>query len=423
MKKAKWGLRAAASITLAGSGLVGLSTVAVAAKEGAASSKITLTMLMDNDFETSLPPVIKAFEKANPSVSISVKYITSTVADQIVEPELQNGTAPDIVTAGPGDTGGGAVYQEYTHFVNLSNQPWAKETPAGYKSALGPNGQVYMLPLSLLSVNAIYNQTALNSLHMSVPTTWNQVLSLCKAATTAGIGAYALGAATDYENQMIIYPMESDLVERSTPDFTQLRAKNKVSFTHSGWLTAFKDEQTMSKDGCLTKDPLGTSITAAQSELASGKALGYFGLSFQITAIEALNPKDKFVEATFPATNNPKQTGLDIALDTSYGINRDVSPSVLAVAEKFSDFLMSPAQLAAWSDATAGAPGIKDPLFKPNAITKLIVSAQADGTGTSVEDQFWPNPNIRSVWIVDNEKMLAGELTPLQIVQAMDKAY
>jgi raffinose/stachyose/melibiose transport system substrate-binding protein len=404
-------------------GALACLTFASAAPAASASPTQTLTIEATTDEQPALLSTISSFEKANPSVNISAKYLADATEETLMPTELSGGTAADIVAMYPGSTSASSVVPLHSYLVNLTGQPWAKQTPPEYDESLGIAGKVYMPAIAIESVVAIYNQSELSKLHLSIPRTWSQVLSLCSAATSAGISAYAVGAATDYENQMEPFLLEATLVGGPDPNFIALREANKTSFTHSPWLNVFEQEDQMLKKGCFTKDPTGTAVTEAQAELAQGQALGYFGLSVQLPDIQALNKSDKFVVTSFPSTDNANATRFSIALGASLAINAKISPSLLPAAEKFLDYVMQPKQLAQWAEENNEAPGIADPDYTPTAFSAAQVQAQKAGKVTLVPDQFFPNPNVRTVWITENEKMLDGGASPLDIVQAMDKAW
>jgi raffinose/stachyose/melibiose transport system substrate-binding protein len=406
-----------------------LIAIAVAAcssgSSGADGSSVTLTITSLNDFQTSLPPVIKKFTQENPNISIQASYIPSQTYETLISTQLSNGTAGDIISVTPGGSSTEAVdtLAADGYLKNLSSQSWADKVPVEYKDSIGINNKVYFTPMTIASLTALYNQTALTKYHLTIPRTWNQVLAFCAAAKKAGTSAYAIGAATDYENQMIVYMIEATLVGNAMPNFITERYAGKVTFADSPWLETFQKEQQMLSADCIAKDPLGTSISAAQAEVANGQAMAYFGQSVQGPQLQALAPSDKFVLTSFPSTNDSSQTRLPIFLDDGYGINAKIAPSKLGAAEKFLDFLMEPAQIRAWAAATNGTPAIPDPQYAATSATQAQVAAQQSGKFTLVADQFFPNPNVRTVWITTNEKMLAGQASPADIVDAMDKAW
>ena len=414
---------ATAVATMIGSGAIAVVTSATAT---AMTGHVTLTMQIVSDESLSMQPIVNSFEKANPTISLDVKYIGGgNTFNTLLATELSNGTAPEIFSTLPGSATQISVVPlgKSNYLENLATQPWANEVPNDYKSAIGVGKAVYSPAIAIESVASIYNATALASHHLTIPRTFAQVLQFCSSAKSDGVAAYALGAGTDYENQMPIFLLEGTLVQRNDPAWMTQRGQNKVSFTKSGWLTAFTEEQEMLKDGCFAEDALGTTVNAAQTELAQGKALGYFGLSFQLPDIQALAKTASFTITTLPATNNSSDTRLPIAIGAGLSMNAKISPALLPAAEQFFDYLMSPKQLALWSELTDETPAFPDPLYKANPSTASQVQEIKDNTTTLVPDQFFPNQIIRQDWITGNEKMLAGEETPLQIVQAMDGAW
>ena len=65
-----------------------------------------------------------------------------------------------------------------------------------------------------------YNDKAMQKNGFQYPTTWSEVLELCKAASAKGLIPYAFGAQTQSQNQML--PMK--LIDRVEPEFLVKRS-------------------------------------------------------------------------------------------------------------------------------------------------------------------------------------------------------
>jgi raffinose/stachyose/melibiose transport system substrate-binding protein len=385
---------------------------------------VTLTIDSLNNWQAALPVIVKEFSKLHPNVSFNITYAPSQSYTAVIGTQLSNGTAADLISVNPGGSSAQSVatLAGQGYLKNLSAQPWASKIPTDFKPVVGYDGKVFIPPMTTISVTALYNQTSLDKYKLKIPRTWNQVLSFCAAAKRAGTSAYALGAATDYENQFLVYMLQATLVPDTTK-FIAERTSGKVTFTDSAWLQAVQKEQQMANMGCLAKDPLGTDINAAESEVANGQAMAYFGQSQTLTAVQALATNDKFVLTTLPATNNSSQTRLLVAPQGSFGINSKIDPSKLVAAEEFLSYLTTPDVIRQWATITSAVPATPDPKFKPTAASESQAQALASGKFTLVSDQLFPNPTVRTAWITTNEKMLDGQATAKDVVEAMDQAW
>ncbi len=420
------GVVAVICLSLAAALLTACSSSSPTKSAGSSTSDpaVNLTIASNSSYQLALPVMISDFKVKYPNANITATYIPSATYASLIGSQFANGTAADIVSVSPGSasvqavaTLGGAGYLK-----NLSNQPWADKIPSAYQQAMGVNGKIYLPALATRSINAIYNTTTLKKYGLKIPTTWNDVLKLCSAASAKGIAAYSIGAATDYESQMITYMLTATLVP-DTKKFLADRTSGTTTFTNSAWLTVFKKEQQMLQKGCFAKDPNGTTINAAQGEVANGQALAYFGQSNQYPTMTQLAPNQSFLATSLPATNNPKDTELSVAIESSYGINAKTTGAKLLVAERFLAFMMEPAENQKLATALGDTPAMADPGFVTTPGVKALAEATQDGKTSLVADQFFPNPNVRTVWITTSQEMWAGQATPKDITTAMDKAW
>jgi raffinose/stachyose/melibiose transport system substrate-binding protein len=385
---------------------------------------VMLTILSNSSYQLALPVMIKDFEAKYPNVNIQATYVPSANYTALIGSQFANGTAADIVSVSAGGASAQSVATlgKNGYLKDLSNQPWAKDVPAGYSEAMGLNGKTYVPAIAMRSISTFYNETVMKKYGFKIPQTFSNVLSLCTAASAKGIAAYTIGAATDYENQMLPFALGATLVP-NTKQFIADRTSGATTFAGSAWLTIFQREDQMLQKGCFAKDPDGTSINAAQAEVANGQALSYIGQSNQYPMLTKLGPSATFASTSFPATNNPSDTRLAVAIESSFGINAKLTGDKLEVAERFFDFMMQPAENRKLCAALGDAPALSDPGFVTTpGVASLVQFTQEDKTSL-VPDQFFPNPNVRTVWITTNEKMLAGQATPNDIVTAMDKAW
>ena len=178
----------------------GCSSASAGAGSGGGSGEVTLTLLSSSTVKSAITTLAQKFEQENPTIKISISSVPDAALPTTLPQELAAGNAADIFTSWPGiySTQAAGVLGNEGYALNLSNQPWAKTLPTRLKSLVGADGKTYFAPLVSLPILAIYNQTALTKAGLSIPTTWDSVLSFCKAATKKGVIPFALGAETAF---------------------------------------------------------------------------------------------------------------------------------------------------------------------------------------------------------------------------------
>ena len=404
--------------------LIGTAALAIVTASSAASAADdqTMTILAASETRTALDAAAAAFEEANPGVTISIEYTDESTLTSTLPTRLAAGNAPDLFTTWPGTYSALSAGElgRRGFAADLTDEPWAQDIPANFADYVGADGKVYYAPLVSLSILVMYNQTKLDELGLEIPTTWDEVLAFCADAADLGVTAYSLGAQTDWQNQFVPFVLAPTLVDRTDPTFLADRAAGTSSFAESGWLDVFAKEREMNDAGCF-RSPLGTSWDIANTQVASGQALGLFGPSSTFGGLQAIATESEIVAAPLPATNDPDETWLAVALGASLSVNADATD--VDLAKSFVDFLMQPANANAYAAASGQAPAIPNDAYVPAPETGLQIEFGRAGKTGPVADQLFPTPRVRDAWIATNQAMLAGDAQPIDVVSAMDEAW
>ena len=124
----------------------------------------------------------------------------------------------------------------------------------------------------------------------------------------------------------------------------------------------------MSGNGCF-KDPLGTDIEVAKAQVAKGEALGMFGHAITYRQVAEIAVKGdasaKIVAQAFPATNNPADGRMAVALGASMSVNAATKQPALAM--KFIAYLMEPKNTAAYAVTSGQPPALPNDFYQPKA--------------------------------------------------------
>ncbi|HWA19571.1 MAG TPA: extracellular solute-binding protein [Devosia sp.] len=405
--------------------------VAIAAATGlltllASASAVSAQTLSISAISGTRPAVeeaVKNFEAANPGVTVEASFTDDAAYLSVLPQQLAGGNAADVFTVWPGtySPASAGILGRRGYVLDLTGEPWAAGIPETFSKFVGADGKVFMPPIVSLPITAIYNETALEANGMKPPTTWSEVLAYCEAVKAKGLIPYAFGAQTASQNQMLPFVLAPTLIDRVNPDFLLKRAAGEAKFADSEWVSVFEHVKQLSDAGCF-KDPLGTDLPAAQAQLVSGEALGIFGHSLVYRQLESLAGDNAKIVATFmPATDNPDDTRMAVALGSSFAINAN-SPNA-DLAKKFLAFVMEPANAAKYAIATGQPPALPNDNYTPTPGTLVSLQYGAEGKTFPVPDQLFPNPNIRNAWVVTTQDMLGGRAQPIDVTTAMDEAW
>lgn len=424
MRKATASLPVAALAAVA-LGLAGCSAGPESAEpqSGSKGSATELTMSAWADDQVA-DALIAQFEKDNPGVTIKYTGLPWPGITTQINTELVSGTASDIVVVFPGN-GGPITAQTLAKgnfLADLSSESWPSKFNEANKKVMGADGKILMGANNFTIIPALYNSQALDAVGTKAPTIFSEVLDLCAAAKTKGKVAYAMAGLAGGNYHLTPYALTASLVYGPDPDFVAKQGAGDVSFSNSQWATAMGQYQKMLDAGCFTKDATGTSLEAAQGQVAKGDAVAMVAVSNQISDIEKLAPSGTtFQTAALPATDSPSETILPVGLGAGYGVN--AKSKHLDLAKKFVDFYMSQEGLNIALKAGSIFPSQPVDGFEPTpALAGVAKQVQSDKTA-AFPDQTWPNPVVNQVFTDELQKFLGGKTTIPAFLKAMDTAY
>lgn len=420
----------AAMACAAAIGIGACSTNAPASGGSSSSSSAGghLTIMWEAQAKASLTAVINDFEKANPGVTVTPTYLAPDQLQQTMRTQFAAGTMTDLtwVWPGNGNVGAAFVIGPDGYLADLSSQSWAKQVPPTIANVATVNGKTVAFMVEVTGWGAMYNDAAMAKAHLSIPTTWNQVLQFCAAAKKLGKVAYSMGTATNYETQNIPYANTPQLVQGSNPgtDFAQLMNAHKTTFAQSGWLTSLEQAQEMQKAGCHNSGFQGATVDQANAMWESGQALARISIGVYLANVPQ---GEKFTFAPLPADNNPSDSWIGLAAFGGVGIN--AHSKNLALATKFVDFFATPKENAAYVNAgvtgpSGAMPVLVDPSNPPtDQFSQTYLKYQSQGKTAVFPDQNWPNPEVQANMYVGIQNMYDGKETPQQVLASMQQAF
>jgi raffinose/stachyose/melibiose transport system substrate-binding protein len=371
----------------------------------------------------SVEDVVKAFEAANPGVT--VRYTTSG-ADQYqqqIRTQLASGTGPDVMSVWPGNGNPGATYvlAKPGYLLDLSDRPWAAKLPNGVKGVARYQDKTYNAVFGLNGIGAVYNQQALDKAGLTPPSTWTELLAFCRAAKAKGTPAFALGNQDNWVTQLVLYALVATVVFGPDPAFDNKLQEGTTSFANSAWTTAMAKYLEMERTGCFQKNPLGTNYEASQELAATGKTIGLVQGNWVVALLKGKNPNGTFVLKALPATDNPSETIMPAAAGAGYGVNAKAKNKDLAL--KFIDFVMSPAGMSVFNQKQGSLPSLPDSGSAVDPSLAEVATFINSNKTVPFMDQLWPNAKVQQTMLSGLQEVFSNQATAEDVLKDMDTEY
>jgi raffinose/stachyose/melibiose transport system substrate-binding protein len=371
----------------------------------------------------SVEDVVKAFEAANPGVTVRFTTSGADQYQQQIRTQLASGTAPDVMSVWPGNGNPGATYvlAKPGYLLDLSDQPWAAKLPATAKTVAQYEGKTYNAIFGFNAIGAVYNQQAMDKAGLTAPSTWTELLAFCRAAEAKGTPAFALGNQTNWVTQIVLYALVATTVYGSDKDFDKKMQAGRTGFAQSAWTTAVAKYLEMDKSGCFQKNSLGTSYEASQDLAATGKTLGVIQGNWVIALLKPKNPAGTFVLKPLPANDDTAGILMPAAAGAGYGVNAKAKNKELAL--RFVNFVMSPEGMNLYVRKQGGLPSLPDTGFAVDPSLTDVATFINSGRTVPFMDQLWPNSKVQQTMLSGLQEIFSGQSTPGKMLTAMDADY
>jgi raffinose/stachyose/melibiose transport system substrate-binding protein len=394
-----------------------------AASSGSSSlAPATLKLSSLQTYQPGMDRVVADFEKAYPQVKINVSYYqsgdpyTTTVSTQ-----FSAGNGPDIVMMAGGRASPVSVtaFARAGYLADLSGQPWVAGMYAPTKSNFQFGGKVYARDLGLSPLAAIsYNQDYFNRHHIAVPTTFAQLLGVCKTISAQGKVPISWGAGTQAVNSNNLVTIAGGTVFASDPGWLARAEAGRTTFASTaGWRDAVQEIADMKTANCFSPGVAGVPVAQMVSDFAGGSAemMWTYGGSDGLVLQQTPGLK---IGMFAPPAPDAADSRVTVQAYGALGVNAK-SPSQ-AQAEAFLNFVSSPAELRAYcslnqlisgTDAAAGR------------ITGVYAGLKPYFTGNKVlgdPTAQWPSTSMNTNAGASLQGLFTGQKSVSQVLSDLD---
>ncbi len=246
--------------------------------------------------------IYAAFMEKNPNITVVREVFQTQQMQEVANTALASGTGPDVIfyDAGPGFAG---VLAEAGLLVPLDDYAeqygWKERVAAPAVEAATLNGVFYGMPMQIDLIGMFSNQTLISEAGLEVPTTLDELVAFCGAATEAG---YIPVAFADQPGWPAFHQFSMTSNQMIGPEAMRaLLFENQGSWNTPEIVTAIEAFFVTLRDaGCFPEDSVAITYEDGNSLFVNGEALLHTTGSWQIGQWEDEMPDYEVGFAPFP---------------------------------------------------------------------------------------------------------------------------
>lgn len=420
------------ALSLAGCSSSGSGGAAVdlAGKPDYSGSISILTAFAGKPMGSYFEDVIKAYRAEHPNVQINLSQETDDNAVKDKEKVLiASQSLPDIYFSYAGNWG--QNFAENGLAADLSSviapsTDWGKTFGPGGLNAFKYDGKQYGIPLYNDAKFMGYNKAIFQKLGLSVPTTFEGLITACSSIKAAGYTPIAFGNKDGWPGLHYLQQLFAYDVPRTTLDADLVPKSAK--WTDPGYITAMKQFSELitncTGDGSNSN---GVAYTTAQQQQQSGKAAMYYQELIEFDSVNTQGSQlnqDGFGIFPLPAPANANGDAKTLeAAPEGYMINSKSKNAALAV--DFMKFVTNAKNAAALSAPPYGQPSA----VIGSVTTSTSSTAVAEGSeavNKAPSTIVWLDtasvPAVGDAWVSASEGLVTGTLSPDDALKSVQTA-
>lgn len=362
--------------------------------------------------------VIDDFQKLYPDVKVNLEFTASSGYQTKLQSQAAANDLPDVFAGNPPTLAALAKANRLYDLTNaLAGKPQSGDFASwgeSFEPALldYPNSQIaanlgregnlrLAVPLNALSIATVYNTKIFTEVGIKVPTSFEELLSNCRALNAAGYIPMSLAGAS-WGGWWMQLAWDQTMQNDKAADFTP---------TSKNFLRAFEIVEQMVTAGCWDKSQVTTDIAAETSLFLQGKTAQFTTVPENFLQTVVKDAKFELGSYVIPplAGVDPNRTlgggtnGLAIAKDTDNA----------AAAIAFVKYLTSPPAQKKFAEKVYTLPSIKIDVSSSNPLMKAYLDSASNGF--AVRAKYLPLFTTAGTTKFNTEilpKFYLGQITP-----------
>lgn len=177
-----------------------------------------------------------------------------------------------------------------------------------------PMDGVYAVPYMANAAGVLYNKDIFEEHGWTIPTTWDEFISLCEEIQEAGVQPLYFGYRDVWT---CLAPWNAMAVDLAPSDVCYQVNAGETTFAENYREVAEKQKQLMNY---AQDDPFAYSYNDACTAFARGESAMYVIGSYAVPQIQSVNPDINIDSFVFPASNNPEENILNSGNDLQISV-------------------------------------------------------------------------------------------------------
>lgn len=392
---------------------------------GVASAQQSVTLNMATlGTVAGLSSAIATYEATHRNITIRVTSTPSNTYQEVVPAELSANRGPDIMGTFPGAAEAMAIDTLVKNGNNLYplNKSLAATMPESDVTLNSYHGKLYAVTPANAVAAIAYNKTDFQTIHVSPPVTFSQLLADCKSFRAKGDYFMALGNGDLYMNTNTPTLLQDAVIYASNPQYlSQSLGKPSSYWTgpnalyRKANLIAYEDYASMVKNGCIYPGSLGMSVSQAAALVITGQAAST-NLIGNWPELVAADGHNTFGTFNLPALDKIAPIPLTVDPTALWAVNAKSHHLEQAVA--FLKYLVSPAVVGKMITANDWLPVKSIANFKPAPIFANVYPDVQSGKTLLFPVNYEPNYKVKLTQETWGEKIIDGTATAAQAAAA-----
>lgn len=431
-------LLAAASLGLAATLATSACSATPASTASSASSgPTTISMWSWNPDEETAKTYIKAFEASHPDITVEMRFIQYSDYPNTTQLALQSGSGPDVFGLQVG-----ALANQFAPLAEDLTPAITKQLGDDWKSKLtaadqlAVDGKQVGLPWMITGGGLIWaNQTLVDSLGLSVPTTMAELKTFCAAVKKADKKCIVQGAKDAWQN-IDVYQA---IINQISPGLFYKAMAGEADFSSPEFVKAFEVWKSFFADGLFQDGALGaTAYPDANDAFHKGEAALMVNGTWQNadtttprlaqyveTYGKSFDPKTVFMPYFFPQVVDGGTTGTMFGgPDVGFAVSS--SSKSKAAAETFVTWLTASEEGQSLMAKTVQQPALSSvPLDLSEVVTPEQVKA-LEAQGPALKDMIGPreiqNADVKTALGDALSAVASGQQSPTDAAASVQTA-
>lgn len=253
-----------------------------------------------------------------------------TEGDNIIKTRCASGDLPDLASYNSGSLLMALNPKE--HFLDLTDESFMQNVDETFKSVVSQDGRVYGAPYTTTQAGCvIYWKPDYEELGLSVPKTWEEFVSNCRALKDAGKTPVELTCGDTWTTQVLFLGDNYNLIS-AEPEFAQNFTAGTAKFAETEAAVRSWSKYADLRD-FYNADASAATYNDGITAMANGEATHWFMLTQVIPMMVAENPDcaDKVGVFAIPG-DDPENCGLTVWEPNAWYISKNTANAEACLA-------------------------------------------------------------------------------------------